>query len=392
MLMRKPYSIFREKVGAGLMWYARFWSEKKGKYAYTRSLGILIEGKRERKREAWDKAEQLYIEIKKLSPDPKIAHNNFLDYVLAFWTPQSEYVREKALVEKKPMSAAYIQNSRYYIENYAKGFSGFQGITLADLHPALIREYKLWAAEKGYSGRLINFCLQAMRVPIRNAFKNEYLPRDPFAVVGKAAHTEKEKGVLTPEEVSKLIASPITNPYHRLAVLLGLLCGMRRGEIRGLKWGDIGDKLIHICHNYVDSDGEKGPKWNSVRYVPILEEVQEVLNKVRLIKRKKKPEDFVIVGKYKGQVVSAKYTSWALKGELDKIGISPEEQSRRNISFHSLRHTFVTLGRIAGINDILMQALTGQKSIKVMGKYTHGNQVIDFDEAKNKLGTGIKAV
>jgi integrase len=78
--------------------------------------------------------------------------------------------------------------------------------------------------------------------------------------MGKAVEAPREKGILTPDEVTRLISAPIADPRHRLVVLLGCLCGVRMGEVRGLQWGDIKDGLIHIRHNWINGEGIKAPK------------------------------------------------------------------------------------------------------------------------------------
>jgi len=60
-------------------------------------------------------------------------------------------------------------------------------------------------------------------------------------------------------------------------------------------------------------------------------------------------------------------------------------QVARNLTLHGLRHTFVTLGRLSGIPDLVIQALAGHKSSAMMEHYSHASQVIDFDEARKKL-------
>jgi integrase len=106
-----------------------------------------------------------------------------------------------------------------------------------------------WAAERGMSGRRINQVIEAMRIAVKYAVQREELEKDPFRNIGKALESRREKGVLTPAEVSRLIRTPATDPWGRLAVLLGFLCGLRLGEVRGLLWGDIGDEKISIIHN-----------------------------------------------------------------------------------------------------------------------------------------------
>jgi integrase len=65
------------------------------------------------------------------------------------------------------------------------------------------------------------------------------------------------------------------------------------------------------------------------------------------------------------------------------------EQWRRNLTFHGLRHTFVTLGRLAGISDLEIQALARHKSGAMMERYSHAAQVLDFAAAREKLEKAI---
>ncbi len=67
------------------------------------------------------------------------------------------------------------------------------------------------------------------------------------------------------------------------------------------------------------------------------------------------------------------------------IGITLEEQKERNLTLHGMRHTFVTLARMAGIPDIIIQSLAGHKSAEMMNRYSHAAQVIDFEETRKRL-------
>jgi hypothetical protein len=54
--MRRPFTLYKEKTKSGTFWYARFWDESVQKYAHSRSTGIPVEGKKERRREAEEAA------------------------------------------------------------------------------------------------------------------------------------------------------------------------------------------------------------------------------------------------------------------------------------------------------------------------------------------------
>jgi integrase len=260
-------------------------------------------------------------------------------------------------------------------------------------------------AEKKLSGHRINHVLQGMRIAVRYAVAREELDRDPFKNIGKAEEQPREKGVLTPGEVSALIQSPMKDPRKRLAVLLGMLCGMRRGEVRGLLWEDIGNGIITVCHNWIDGEGLKAPKCKggamreNKRPVPFPSSVTAAIEAVRQISRNPAPDHFVFEGMHRsGEPLGNNFFRRALTTELLAIGINKltkdkngkeiiddSEQRRRNITFHGLRHTFVTLGRLAGIADMEIQALAGHRSGAMMERYSHARQVLDFTAAREKL-------
>jgi integrase len=340
--------------------------------------------------------------------------NPLLQYVAEFWLPDSPYVREYIQVKKKPLSAAYVRLHHEDVRRHLEPFPGFQGVTIHTLTSGIIRDWMAWAAEKGLSGRRINQVIEAMRIAVKYAVQREELDKNPFRNIEKVLESRREKGILTPGEVSRLIHAPVTNPRGRLAVLLGLLCGLRLGEVRGLLWGDIGEGIITIAHNYIDGDGLKAPKLGSFGTVPIPESVRAAIEEVRRISLNPAPDALVMESlECPGQPFCSGHFEKALAKELAAIGIPgkwrpaphpgkkltaeekkpPEgyvnEQWRRNLTFHGLRHTFVTLGRLAGISDLEIQALARHKSGAMMERYSHASQVLDFTAAREKLEKAI---
>jgi integrase len=186
---------------------------------------------------------------------------------------------------------------------------------------------------------------------------------------------------------------------------------MRRGEVRGLQWGDIGNGLIQIHHNWVDGEGLKAPKCKggkareNSRTVPLPDAVSAVLDIVKQTAFNTAPNTFVFESlKKNGEPLSNNFFRSGFETELEKIGIpgawrgkgtAPEryvnKQQFRNLTFHGLRHTFITLGRLAGITDLEIQTLAGHKSGAMMERYSHASQVIDFDTARKKIEKTIEA-
>jgi integrase len=294
-----PYCIYRKQTKAGYFWYVRYWDEANRKYAYIRSTGIPVKGRGDGRHDAEEAARGMLPDILAMAKNPG---KSLLQYVAAFWSPDSPYARECAHVKKKPLSAGYIKLHHEDVKRHIEPFPGFRGVTLRSLTAGKIRDWMTWAAEKGMSGRRINVVLQSMRVAVRYAVSREELDRDPFKNIGEAEEQPKERGVLAPGEVSALIYAPVIDPLTRLAVLLGALCGLRRGEVRGLLWGDIGDGILTVCHNWIDGEGVKAPKCKggaireNKRLVPFPASVAAAFERVRQISRDPAPDRFVFEG------------------------------------------------------------------------------------------------
>ena len=277
-----PYCIYRKQTKTGYFWYVRFWDETSRKYARIRSTGIPVKGRGGGRHDAEEAARDMLPQIFALARSPG---KPLLQYVAEFWLSDSSYVRECAQVKKKPLSAGYINLHHEDVRRHVEPFPGFRDVPLHDLTSGMIRDWMTWTAEKGLSGRRINQVIEAMWIAVKYAVQREELDKDPFRNIKKVLESRREKGVLTPGEVSRLVHAPITDPRGRLAVLLGLLCGMRLGEVRGLLWKDIGDEMIAITHNFVDGDGLKAPKLGSFGTVPISESVKAAIEEVRKINR-----------------------------------------------------------------------------------------------------------
>ncbi|MCX7026727.1 MAG: hypothetical protein NT061_04380, partial [Spirochaetes bacterium] len=123
------------------VWFVRFWDETTRHYAMTRSTGVLVEGKREHRDEAMSAARAMLPEIRFAPPIPE---RLFVNYVENFWTPESHYVRERALVLKRPLSAYYIKMNHDDVERHLRPFPGFKRLAIKDFKTGQIRDWMTW--------------------------------------------------------------------------------------------------------------------------------------------------------------------------------------------------------------------------------------------------------
>jgi integrase len=74
---------------------------------------------------------------------------------------------------------------------------------------------------------------------------------------------------------------------------------------------------------------------------------------------------------------------------LDTIGIDADERKRRNLVFHGLRHTFVSLSQNAGIPDFIVARLSGHKGLAMVQRYTHSEGLVDFQAAREAMEKAV---
>jgi integrase len=385
--MRAPFSLFTRVSPSGTrIWYAKFWNSETGKYRDFKTTGIVYEGKRGGRDQAAKVAEAL-LEGASRDADPFI-----LDFVAAFWARDSHHVRARTLVDRQPLSLDYLEHNRCALRLHLSTFPGFKALHLSKLRAGIVQDWQLWALEHGVTPRACNVALQALRVPIRDAVARGDLPADPLSIVKKVPERPRERGVLGAREIEMLLRAPEEDPRIRGAVFLAALAGLRRGELRGLRWGDIDAKkgLIYIQHNAVDFEDDKAPKTGSARTVPLHEAAAAALEGIRALVPSANDADFVF---FSSQKAGAPITGRALLNGfcrmLSAIGIDETERRRRNLNLHALRHSFITLARSLGMPDVSVMALSGHKSPEMLTRYSHGAQVLDFTAAREALEKAV---
>jgi integrase len=368
------YSLYRKKNKSGAqVWYARYWNADERRYSAVRSTGVVAAGKKGRRAEADEAARAMLAEIQ-----PCAGNTGLLQYMSAYWDAGHPHFQEREKLQDKKVSAQYLRKSREVMRLYIEPYAPFQHIKIGGLTDGMIRRWMLYLADMGKSPTRIDTCVQALRAPFSYAFRCGDIGRNPFQNIRAPARAKTEKGCLTGDEARRLANEPYGRE-KKLAVLLGVLCGMRMGEVRGLRYGDIRGGMIHIGHNWQNGEGTKKPKGGRERTVPLPSIAGELLAGMP------GGQGFVFPGKTEGRPVCMSTVQGWFYGMLERIGISETERSERHITFHSGRHTFVTLGRQAGISDMDIQALAGHRSGAMMAHYSHAAQVIDLSGAGRKM-------
>jgi integrase/recombinase XerD len=164
---------------------------------------------------------------------------------------------------------------------------------------------------------------------------------------------------LTEDEINRLFAAPdvATEEGIRDRTVLEVMyaCGLRVSELVGLKHADI-DLMagIVVCHG----------KGNKERRVPLGKSAIHWLQQYSAVKAGygKPTSPFVFL--HRGRPFTRQIAWYMIKGHAEKAGI-------KNVSPHTLRHSFATHLLQHGADSRSVQALLGHSDISTTQIYTH---------------------
>jgi integrase len=220
-------------------------------------------------------------------------------------------------------------------------------LTLEDLE-----KYKSARKAEGVSATTINIDTKTMKAAFAVAADWGRTKSNPFAKVKPIKTNKYQAAYLTAEDFVKLIQS-INRPWLLDVIRVGVLTGMRLGEIMNLKWSDYDAAKKEITIVSSDSYRVKGGK---MRTIPLVTDASAILD------AKKRSSEWIFVNE-KGRKCTDDYVSKLLKAYVRKSGLSDE------IHFHSLRHTYCTWAAEANMPIHVLKALAGHSTVRVTEQY-----------------------
>lgn len=249
------------------------------------------------------------------------------------YSPEERYELIGKLIEEIRLRRYSYQTGKSYIF-IVKGFLA-SGKTP--------REFLLSYTTKSKSTmRSAYFALKFFYENVLNAKFEEKLPL--------ARKSLKLPLVLSKEEVIKMIDST-NNLKHKIVIMFLYYAGLRLDEVRNISWSDIDTnrEVIHI----------KTAKGDRERVVFLHEKLIETL-KILGIK-----EEGSIFLSQRGERYNKRTIQQIIKSASKKAGI------KKNVTPHTLRHTFATHLLESGADIRYIQQLLGHKDLRTTQIYTH---------------------
>lgn len=220
--------------------------------------------------------------------------------------------------------------------------------------------------EKGYASSSIYRTLMALRVFFRFLKREGSIEKDPTELLESPKMWQLIPEVLTTQEVEALLEAPDLENEEGMrdkAMLETLYAtGIRASELCGLDLHDVGENTVRVV-------GKGGKE----RIVPIGEEALQAIDTYLAKWRDDQGEGRPLFVTKKGKRMN-RTTLWErVKFYAKKVGIQKE------ISPHTLRHSFATHLLDHGADLRVIQEMLGHADIGTTDRYTHLSKKRLFD-------------
>jgi integrase len=248
----------------------------------------------------------------------------------------------------------YIKNLRYRINillrecgwDYPSNISG--------------NSFEIWRARQKKAPKTLNQYLDSINALLNWMVQNGRIGSSPLRQVKKVQfYAVRKRRAFSADEVRALLE---VAGESRIGYLLAIHTGLRRGELKELRWGNID---LEAEAPFLRLDGEF-TKNKSDAYIPLHPEIIGALRAIRPAGAIS--SDHVLVNKMLPSM-------WKMKSDLKRAGIVFEQDGRR-LDFHSLRHTLATNLASSDVPPRVAMAIMRHSDIRLtMNNYTDASRL-----------------
>lgn len=236
---------------------------------------------------------------------------------------------------------------------------------LSDVRRIDVQEFTDALVGRGVKGSTVLNILDPLRRIFDRAVKRDQVPMDPTDGLDLPTAPRGRDRIASPAQAARLLAA--LGEQDRPLWATAIYAGLRRGELRALRWRDVDfdANLIRVERRWDDEAGElDGAKTVAgVRRVPLIRELRGILAAHKLANGG--TADAFVFGRTAREVFeptrvrTRALTAW--KGaDLEPIGL------------HECRHTFASLMIAAGINPKALSTYMGHASVSItFDRYGH---------------------
>jgi integrase len=231
-----------------------------------------------------------------------------------------------------------------------------------------------------------NYYRAVLRAMFNHALEGDKISTSPIANIDRfKANKEEAENRRRPFELAEIQAAynAAPNGFWRFAIVCGLYTGLRLGNVATLRWRDVDlDRQIITVVDIKSPDELKIPICSGFLF--------NLFTELRRKSPRAKPEDYIFpeyATMYLPKSGDEENDSGALSAEFRKVLVAAKlcgdyerkdqgtgRSCRRKtspLSFHSLRHNFITMLQERGASQMVARQLVGHNSDAVNQLYTH---------------------
>lgn len=303
------------------------------------------------KREAKRAADKRLREINSGDRRPQ-SRMTFADLWHSYFVPE--------VLDKRKFSTRQVYG--YLADKHLLPFFGSS--QLCELSRANVQDFLNLKQRENYAPKTLQHLRNLLSKALGVAVSRELIAKNPVRNLELPPMEKRRQArVLTLKEISELFEA--ADDQLRAVFILGLLPGLRIGEILGLKVSDLDleNRFFKIQRNIYRGRIQNTPKTPAgERWVPIASVLLSALR--RWIEVRPSRSEWL----FPSEAGTAQYERNLLRREVwplcDRLGIV-------RFGWHSLRHTFSTYGGNSGVPLPVLQYLLGHASAETTMIYTH---------------------
>jgi len=233
---------------------------------------------------------------------------------------------------------------------------------------------------QGLAASTVQNTLDPLRVIYRRAMRRDLVSVDPTEGLELRRPRGQRDRIASPAEAVELLAA--LPDFERALWATAMYAGLRRGELRALRWGDLDlpGKVIHVRRGWDDIEGEQDGKSDAAtRDVPILDPLARELAAYKL--RSGRRGEALVFGLtvtepfFPSTVRNHALAAWKAENERRRKA-DPEAVTLAPIGLHESRHTCASVLIASGANPKVVQRIMGHATI-AMTFDTYGHLMPD---------------
>lgn len=258
----------------------------------------------------------------------------------------------------RPHTVSAMTNALGYLDDY------FGKTRLGSIRPRDVTAYVTHALTENHPklgrpilAKTIELHLSVLHDVMKTAVAEELIDANPAAGIERPKVQRQQWRILEPDEVRRVVKA-FTDERARTVFLTLVLTGVRRGELRGLRWQHV--SLTEGTLRVAESKSDEG-----LRVIQMPSVLVDALSEHYRVTAYKADTDYVFAHPERGSTLDADWYRHRFTDALTAAGIEGRVRT-----FHDMRHTALTnLALTPQASELVLMATAGHRSFATTKQY-----------------------